>query len=90
MTAVERTTIYVKPGFSQWSVREETCEKPIAYFTSKDEAVQYASAFARTKAAAVLQVLDERGDILVEKTYSMNPDGRPQSPMQKEKAEKAS
>lgn len=75
MTAIERTTIYVKPGFSQWSVREETCEKPVAYFTSRDEAVKYASAFAKTKPAAVLQVLDERGDILIERTFSMNPDG---------------
>lgn len=77
----QRVTIFVTPGFSQWSVREKDCEKPIAYFTSKDEAVKYATAFARTKSSALLHVLDERGDVITEQRYDMNPDGPVQPPI---------
>ncbi len=76
----ERVTICVTPGFSQWNVREKGYEKPIAYFTSKDEAVKYATAFARTKSAALLQVLDERGDVMSEQRFDMKPETPVQPP----------
>lgn len=72
----QQVRIFVTPGFSQWSVREQGYEKPIAYFMLKEEAMKYATAFARTKEAALLQVLDERGRVQSEQRFEMEPEGQ--------------
>jgi hypothetical protein len=72
----QRVRILVTPGFSQWSVREQGYEKPIAYFMLKEEAMKYATAFARTKEAALLQILDERGRVQSEQRFEMEPEGQ--------------
>lgn len=69
--APERVTICVTPGFSQWSVRERGYEKPIAYFMAKEDAVKYATALARTKETALLQVLDERSRVISEQRFEL-------------------
>jgi hypothetical protein len=76
--APERVTICVTPGFSQWSVKERGYEKPIAYFMAKEDAVKYATALARTKEAALLQVLDERCLVVSEQRFEM--DTEPETP----------
>lgn len=71
----ERATILVTPGFSQWSVREQGHHQtPIAYFMQKEDAMRYAMAFARTKEPALLQVLDERGRVVSEQRFEMEPE----------------
>jgi hypothetical protein len=75
-----RVTICVTPGFSQWSVKEQGYEKPIAYFMLKEEAMKYAIAFARAQEAALLQVLDERGRVVSEQHFEMQPEEQPQLP----------
>src|SRR5262245_540447 len=73
---LERATILVAPGFSQWSVREQSHHQtPIAYFMQKEAAMKYATAFARTKEAALLQVLDERGRVVSEQRFEVEPEG---------------
>ncbi|HKA38879.1 MAG TPA: hypothetical protein VKD25_03855 [Burkholderiales bacterium] len=72
----ERATILVTPGLSQWSVREQGYgyQTPIAYFVQKEDAMRYATAFARGKEPALLQVLDERGRVLSEQRFEMEPE----------------
>ena len=72
---VGRATIFVTPGFSQWSVREQGYQTPIAYFMQKEDAMKYAMEFAQTKEAALLQVLDERGRVISEQRFEMEPEG---------------
>jgi len=70
----ERATILVTPRLSQWSVREQGYQTPIAYFVQKEDAMRYAKAFARGKEPALLQVLDERGRVLSEQRFEMEPE----------------
>jgi uncharacterized protein DUF2188 len=73
---LERATILVTPRFSQWSVREQGLQTPIAYFMQKEDAMRYAMAFAQTKEPALLQVLDERGRVVSEQRFEMEPEGQ--------------
>lgn len=65
------TFFYVKPGFGRWHVAEATFEKSLAYFDSENEARDYALAMARTKSGSIVQVLDERGDVVEEVPVDM-------------------
>ncbi|MGH8641569.1 MAG: DUF2188 domain-containing protein [Burkholderiales bacterium] len=67
-------TILVAPGFSQWSVREQGYQTPIAYFMQQEDAMKYATAFARAKEPALLRVLDERGRVVSEQRFEMAPE----------------
>lgn len=69
----ERATILVTPGFLQWCVREQGPHAPIAYFMQKEDAMKYAMAFAQAE-AALLKVLDERGRVISEQRFEMEPE----------------
>jgi uncharacterized protein DUF2188 len=70
---MDSTVLYVKPGFGRWHVAEEGYDKSLAYFGTETEAIDYAIAFGKTKPAAVVRVLDERGDIKSEVSLDMSP-----------------
>lgn len=71
---IETTNIYVTTGFSRWHVKEEGFDAPIATFTDEKDAVDYAIALARTKPAASVSILDERGKVTMEKNFAMQAD----------------
>jgi len=70
---MRRTVLYVKPGFGRWHVAEEGYDKSLAFFDDETQAIDYAIAFGKTKPAAVVRVLDERGDIKSEVAVGMSP-----------------
>lgn len=63
--------ISVVPGLTQWSVRERDIENPIAYFTTCNEALKYATAIAATKRSAVVRILDKNGNTASEQHFDM-------------------
>jgi hypothetical protein len=65
------TAIYVSPGFSRWRVKEEGMERAMADFSSKDEAIDYARSFARTKSHSRVVVLNETGAIESEESFAV-------------------
>jgi len=68
---IETTNLFVTSGFSRWHVKEEGFDAPIATFADEKDAVNYATALAKTKASANVSVLDERGDVVSEKSFVM-------------------
>jgi hypothetical protein len=61
--------ISVIPGLTQWSVREQDIENPIAYFTTCNEAVKYAKAIAESKPSAILKIMDKNGKATSEQYF---------------------
>ena len=68
---IETINLFVTAGFSRWHVKEEGFDAPIATFVDEKDAVNYATALAKTKASANVSVLDERGDVVFEKSFVM-------------------
>jgi len=70
---IEVTHISVTRGFSRWHVKEDGFDIPIATFMEEEDAMSYAISLAKTKASANVRILDERGDIISEQSFAMEP-----------------
>ena len=68
---MEATNILVTRGFSRWHVKEDSFDVPIATFMEEEDALNYAASLAKTKAAANVKILDERGDVISEQNFTM-------------------
>jgi len=68
---IESTDILVTRGFSRWHVKEDGFDVPIATFMEEEDALNYATSLAKTKASANVRVLDERGGIISEQRFAM-------------------
>ena len=65
------TAIYVTPGFPRWRVKQQGLERPIADFTSKDEAIDYARSCARIRSCSSVIVFNETGAIESEESFAV-------------------
>ena len=65
------TAIYVTPGGSRWQVKLEGVDRAIADFASKDEAIDYARGYARTKSYPRVVVLNEAGATESEESFAL-------------------
>jgi len=68
---IEQSIFTVTPSEAgKWDVKEDGFEKPISYFEDKTDAIEYATALAKTKANAQVKINNESGSLEIELAFT--------------------
>lgn len=68
---IEKSTFIVTPSETgKWDVKEDGFEKPISYFEKKTDAIEYATALAKTKSNAQVKINNESGSLEIELAFT--------------------
>lgn len=68
---IEKSIFIVTPSEAgKWDVKEDGFEKPISYFEKKTDAVEYATALAKTKPNAQVKINNESGSLEIELAFT--------------------
>lgn len=69
----DRTVLTVKHSMGgRWEVCDAALEKPLADFSERDDALDYARGIAVTKAAASVQTFDQWGEPELRESYVLD------------------